>query len=160
MARIVCESILEHFNLICEIYEEAITKIPDDYWKDGDIEYLIPARQIFHVTESADYYSSQNEKDFHWGHRFGTRARETKKENFPGKEELMKYHIEVKEKINKWIRSSNDEELLAYQNAYKWTGKTLLSRLIYILSHHRQHFGEINAELRRHEIDRIKWKLL
>jgi hypothetical protein len=57
MARIVCESILEHLNLISEMYEKAITKIPDEYWRDGDIEYLIPVRQIFHVNKSSDYSS-------------------------------------------------------------------------------------------------------
>jgi len=56
MARIVCESILEHFNLISEIYK-AITKIPDEYWRGGDIEYLIPSRQIFHVNKSPVYSS-------------------------------------------------------------------------------------------------------
>ena len=51
MKKVVCESILEHFNLISEMCK-VITKIPDEYWRDGDIEYLIPTRQIFHVNKS------------------------------------------------------------------------------------------------------------
>jgi uncharacterized damage-inducible protein DinB len=159
MVRVLCESILEHFNLIWEMHEEAIVNIPKEYWKEGDIEYLIPARQIFHVTESADYYSSIDQNSFLWGHRFGTRARDTMKKNLPNKEELFQYHNEVKEKIDSWLKTSSDIEILQYQNTFRWTGMTVLSRLIYVLAHYRQHFGEINAELRRRGLPRIKWRI-
>ena len=53
-----------------------------------------------------------------------------------------------------------DEGLLAPEEDYAWTGSTLLGRLLYMLAHCRQHLGEINAELRRRGLPRIKWRTL
>jgi hypothetical protein len=34
----------------------------------------------------------------------------------------------------------------------------VLGRVLYLLEHCRQHFGELNAELRRRGLPRIKWR--
>jgi hypothetical protein len=158
MKRVLCDSILGHFDLIWGMYEEAMIDIQDEHWSDGDIEYLIPARQCFHVIETADYYSSDKQDAFPWGHRFGVRARETTRDNYPSQSSILRYHRDVQERITDWIETLGDEGLLRSQDVFRWTGDTVLSRLLYVLSHYRQHFGEINAELRRRGLPRIKWK--
>ena len=45
----ITDALVEAFNLIFDMYEEAITKIPVSEWMSGDIDYLIPARLILHA---------------------------------------------------------------------------------------------------------------
>ncbi len=52
------------------------------------------------------------------------------------------------------------DDVMKPEEKFPWTGSTLLGRIIYMLGHHRQHFGELNAELRRRDLPRIKWSSL
>ena len=139
------------------MYEEAIQEIPDEEWSTGNIQYLTPSRILCHVIETAEFYS-QNSREFKWGHRFGIDHEKAPPESLPSKDQMMTYHKEVKEKIVDWLGSMDDETLLSKETVFTWTGSTILSRVLYIDAHYRQHFGEINAELRHRGLDRIKWK--
>ena len=57
----------------------------------------------------------------------------------------------------KWIQGMKDPGLLSKEEFFPWTGSAVLSRALYLLGHYRQHFGELNAELRRRGLPRIKW---
>lgn len=50
--------------------EEAIENIPDKHWRTGEIDCLIPSRQVAHILEAADYYTSDDSESYRWGHRF------------------------------------------------------------------------------------------
>ena len=51
------ESIIENLSLTWKMYSEAINNIPDEEWRTGEIDYLVPARQILHGIETLDFYS-------------------------------------------------------------------------------------------------------
>ena len=53
----LAESLLESLSLTWDMYDDAIKEIPDEHWSTGEIDYLIPARLIYHVLEAADYYT-------------------------------------------------------------------------------------------------------
>jgi hypothetical protein len=152
-------TLLESFDLTLGSYKEAIDHIPESEWKKGEIAYLVPSRLIYHAVETGDYYTEAEDK-FEWGYRFGVEYWRAKPEELPSKSQLMEYHIEVKTKIMEWIGSMSDEELLSKEKVFTWTGSTVLGRALYLLSHYRQHLGEINAELRHRGLDRIKWRTL
>ncbi|UCD96137.1 MAG: hypothetical protein JSV35_06490 [Candidatus Bathyarchaeota archaeon] len=61
-------------------------------------------------------------------------------------------------KSSDWLRGLSDAGLLSPEKAFPWTGKTKLGRVMYLLAHCRQHIGEINAELRRRGLPRVKWQ--
>jgi hypothetical protein len=151
------KALIESYSLIWDMYQEAIKEIPDIEWKTGEIEYLTPSRIMYHVIETGEFYSGYS-KEFDWGHRFNVECWEATGEALPGKDETLEYHKEVRSKITEWVTSLNDEDFLEPEIIFKWTGSTLLSRLLYLLSHYHQHFGEINAELCRRNLPRIMWK--
>jgi len=151
------EALLEAFKLIWEMYDEALENIPREHWRAGEIDYLIPARQVYHAVETADFYSGASPDDFPWGQRFDCGCFDSPPDELPSREQAREYHDEVRVKVADWIRGLDAPEILAREKSFPWTGSVVLGRALYLLGHYRQHLGELNAELRRRELPRIKW---
>jgi hypothetical protein len=142
------------------MYYEAMEKIPEQHWRSGEIDYLIPARLVYHVLETADFYSSVSPKEFPWGKRFGVDCFDSPPESLPSRDEAQKYHEEVRRKVREWILGLGNSGLLEEETEFPWTGSVVLGRVLYVLGHYRQHFGELNAELRRRGLPRVEWRTL
>jgi hypothetical protein len=156
----IAKILIEQFSLVFDMYEDAIEKIPENQWKSGEIDYLIPARLILHASEAADYYTTDSPVGYLWNKRFETdpeKVGDIKPENLPTQNVMLEYHLEVRGKIEGWLRGMSDDDLFKAEDKFPWTGSTVLSRMLYTIAHHRQHLGEVNAELRRRDLPRIKW---
>jgi hypothetical protein len=153
------ESVIENFSLTWEMYEDAIETIPDEHWRTGEIGYLIPARLMLHAIETIDFYLSLTPEGFKPLHDFNIEKWETAlPDQLPGKDQLRRYLDVIKEKTESWLNGLRDEDFLSPESEFPWTGSTVLGRVLYLLEHCRQHFGELNAELRRRGLPRIKWR--
>ena len=153
----ISESIIENLSLTWQMYNEAINKIPDEEWKTGEIDYLIPARQILHGIETLDFYSTTAPDVYTHGYRFNLDWQRASADQLPSKDQLFTYLDEVKEKMETWINGLDDELFHSPEQLYPWTGSTLMGRVLYSLEHSRHHLGELNGELRRRGLSRIKW---
>ena len=151
-------SLLEGFSLTWDMLRDAIDQIPDEHWKTGEIEHLAPARQMFHIIGTADFYAGKSREDFPRGGRFGIDWDKAPLDDFPDKEAMREYLEEVVEKVEGWLKGHGEKGLLTAENKFPWTGGTILSRVLYTLSHCRQHLGQINAELRHRGLPRVKWR--
>jgi hypothetical protein len=154
----ISESIIENLSLTWEMYTEAIKTIPNTHWRTGDIDYLIPARLMLHAIETLDFYSSKSPNGYTHGYRFNIDRKTALPKQLPGKDELQIYLNEVKEKTESWLTGLEDDSFFSRETEFPWTGSTVLGRILYSLEHCRQHFGELNAELRRRGLPRIKWR--
>ena len=154
----ISESIIENFSLTWEMYSEAIDSIPYEHWRTGEIDYLIPARLMLHAVETIDFYSNKSPNDFKHGYRFKIDGKTASPNQLPSKDQLRTYLEEVRDKTESWLRGLSDEDFLSHESEFPWTGSTVLGRVLYLLEHCRQHFGELNAELRRRGLPRIKWR--
>ncbi len=152
------ESIIENFSLTWLMFEEALEIIPDYHWTRGENNYLIPARLMLHAIETIDFYSSRSPKDYSHGYRFSLDTKDSSPDQLPDRKQLKKYLAEVKEKTESWLRKLENEDFLAHESEFPWTGSSVLGRVLYLLEHCRQHIGELNAELRRRNLPRIKWR--
>ena len=152
------ESLVEAFGRNWDMYEELIKGIPDEHWRTGDVDYLVPARLVYHALETADFYSNPTPEGFAWGGRFSVGWEAATPEQLPTKEQTRAYLKEIREKVEGWLRGMSDSDFLSEQKAFRHTGNTILGRAIYLLVHCRQHIGEINAELRRRGLARAKWR--
>jgi len=106
------------------MYQDAVQNIPDEHWKTGNIEYLIPARLVYHVLECTDFYSNPSPKGFVWGHRFNIDWEKASPEQLPTKEQTKTYLTEMIEKMDSWLQKFSDAELLSEEKAFPWTGKS------------------------------------
>jgi hypothetical protein len=151
------DTLLEAFKLMWDMYDSAMETVPEEHWRTGEIDYLIPARLIYHAVQTGDFYSEETPDDFPWGHRFGEGCFDISPEGLPTREQSREYHDEVREKVTEWIRATGDQGLMSREKAFPWTGGVVLGRALYLLGHYRQHFGELNAELRVRGLPRIPW---
>lgn len=139
------------------MYGNAIKTIPETEWKKGEHHNLIPVVILQHSIEAADFYSSDS-NEFNWGGRFNVSWSDGDIEDFPSQEELLVYFYEVKEKLENYIGSFSNEDYLGNDPFGLWTGNGRLGRMLYLLSHLRQHMGELNAVLRERDVPRVKWR--
>lgn len=149
---------MENISLTWIMYEDVIKNIPTIHWATGKDDYLIPARLMLHSLETIDFYTSTSPGDFSHGYRFHLDTRNASPDQLPSKDLLGVYLDEVKAKTESWLNGLDNEDFLAPETEFPWTGSTVLGRVLYLLEHSRQHLGELNAELRRRGMPRIKWR--
>ena len=151
-------SLLKSFFLTWDMLRDFINKIPDEHWKTGEIEYLVPARQMFHIIETAEFYAGKNPESFPQGGRFNINWKKATSEEFPDKNVMLEYLEDVIEKVEGWLEGHIEASILTAKNMFPWTGSAVIDRALYLLAHCRQHMGEINAELRHRDLSRVKWR--
>jgi hypothetical protein len=154
----ISKSVVENFSLTWLMLENALETIPDHHWATGENNYLIPARLMLHTIETIDFYTNKSPNDYSHGHWFNLDTKKSSPDQLPDKNQLKKYLAVVKEKTESWLKVLDDEDFLAQEIEFPWTGSSLLGRVLYLLEHCRQHIGELNAELRRRNLPRIKWR--
>lgn len=159
----VAEAIDRQLEATWKQWRKAIDQIPADQWRDGDVDYLIPARHALHVVNTVDGYcrceqpaSWNSLTEAHFGRNLdweGTPASE-----LPDQAETLGYLESVRTRTNQWLMAMSDQELLQPQGAFPWTGPNILSRLIYVIRNSQDHTGQLNAELRRRDLPRSAWE--
>ena len=142
------------------MYREAINNIPEKEWKSGEIDYLIPARLILHGLETLDYYSTATPEISIKEIQFKLDDQKTPAEQLPNQTLMNQYLDDVKDKLENWIKGLDDESFHSPETDFPWTGSTLHGRLLYSFEHSRHHIGELNGELRRRGLPRVKWSYL
>jgi len=152
----ISESLLEAYSLTWDMIRDSIVNIHGEHWRTGEIEYLTLSRLVLHVLEAADYYSNPSPDVYQI--RFKIDRKSSLLEQLPTNEQLKAYLEEVQEKTALWLKGMKNSDLLSPETEYTWTGSTMLGRALYLLAHCRQHLGEVNAELRRRGLPRIKWR--
>jgi uncharacterized damage-inducible protein DinB len=143
----IAPSLAEQFDRVWRTLRSALSRLDEDQFHAGDVDFLIPRNLAYHTIETADFYSSDGPPDaFPWGY--------FKAES---KAEMLRYADEVQSKVRRWCTAQDDEQWLKEQSQWKWTGRTMLDRALYTLRHTQHHTAQINAELRRRGLPRGEW---
>ena len=151
-------SLMDQFARAWGMLREAVQHFPAEQWRSGEVDYLVPARLAIHVIEAGEFYAGDTPEGFRWGSRFGVDWEGSPADQFPSQEEVLTYLEEIQVRVEAWLGGLHDADFLAPEAAFPWTGKTVLDRAIYVLKHHHQHLGEMNAELRRRNLPRSQWQ--
>jgi len=157
MGNPIVSSLKEQFRRALKIWRDAVSNIPDDQWKTCEIEYLIPARQVYHMILAAERYASVLSPDEYMRTRKYNLNWLGPVDGMPDKDESLKDIQWIEDKIMKWLDDLGDEGVLAEETLSPWTGDTVLDKALYLLRHTHHHLGELNAELVRRDIPRPEW---
>ena len=158
----VKDAIVKQFDATWRELRKACEQIPDDQWATADVQLLMPGRQVLHAIGCAQGYGRDEEPNWlevcsaFWGRDMDWEA--VAADDLPGQQDMLAYLEHVRQGIDAWLADKTDADLLAPQTVFPWTGPNILSRCIYVIRHTQAHIGEINSELRRRGLPRIKWE--
>ncbi len=131
--------------------------VPEEEWRSGEIDHLVPARQIYHVVYSVDgYMNHMSFMDYQERRRFKTDWEECGVAELPSKGQAVQYVNDMREKTFGWLDDLGDDGLMSEDDECPWVGKLKVSRALYTLRHIQAHIGELNGELRRRGLARAK----
>jgi len=157
--RTLVASFVDQWARTWSMWEAMIRSIPDAEWRQGDNDYLIPARHLIHVAVGDDVFTSDTPFDgYDPLQRFGVGAWGTSADELPGKEAALAKLAEIRAAVEARLAELDDAALLEPEQAHPWTGPTRLGKLIYNLRHVQHHLGEVNAELIRRGLEGVGWK--
>jgi uncharacterized damage-inducible protein DinB len=160
-AQAVAESLTDHLTRTFGMLRGAIEALPDEEWRSGDEDDLIPARQALHIVESSVFYSGEwTGQKFPTGKRLGCNWEFSAANELPSRQDVLTYLDEAKAKVEAWLTKRGDDGLLGEpaDKRFPWTGKCELGRALYLIRHAHHHLGKIHGELRRRGIARPEWR--
>jgi hypothetical protein len=150
--------IVKQFDAAWDMLSEAVRVMDEQDWRAGAPSHLVPARLVYHVLETADYYMHPDLSAFEWGERFGVDWETANAGGLPDQDTIAEYRLSVSSKVAAWLKSHGDSGLLEPDAIFYEEGMTYLDRALYVLRHTHQHLGELYAVLREREIPRPGWR--
>ncbi len=155
--RIIGSVLARQFACILHSLRDALSHLDDQQWRTGEIEFLVPARQTYHLLELADFFVSDGPDRFKWN-PLGIPDVASFPDQFPSQDKMLAYLALVEERVAAWLTSRSDPDLLGPNPVFHWTGPTLLDHAVYSLRHAQHHVGLLNSELRRRGLPRGEWR--
>lgn len=152
--------LLKQFESKWIMLKSAIEKCPDQYWNEAQDGWTF-SHIIFHIIETANFYSRSNPDEMDWGKKAGINWEENTEEEIIEKKSrinktfLFNYSKEIESRISNFLLSTNDKDLLK-KDDFPWFD-SIYEKLIYLLRHNSYHIGELAQILRASYVDRLKW---
>lgn len=140
-----------------QMLRATINRFSDEEWRQGTKSMMSPAQVAFHLLQWADYYCRDSPNGFDKKARFGVEANDDV-EKLPGRADLLNYVDAVEASTAAFLRSLDDTALLQPETICKWTGSTVLDRILYALRHTTYHLGELSYILRINGAETTEWK--
>ena len=142
--------------------QEAIEKCPDACWHKGEDEWIF-SWIVYHIIETASFYSNSNPDDMVWGliskidwENDSEEEVIKKKEANISKVIMIEYAESIRQKISNILSNSKDKDLLE-KDDFHWFN-SIFEKYIYLLRHNMFHLGELSQLLRNNKSDRIEWR--
>lgn len=150
-------ALADQWDRAWKMYLDAAAKFPADEWiREADSEHC-PGRQAVHLVEATAFYCGQTPDEYVCPYPELEEWQEVAVTTLPLPEVLATWAEEVRATIGGQLRGATDESLLAPGNAFHWTGANRMEHWIYVLRHHHQHLGELQATLRRRGLELGDW---
>ncbi|MFX0085031.1 MAG: DinB family protein [Candidatus Hodarchaeota archaeon] len=159
-------TLLSQFNRNWNMLHQAIDNVPEELWKEVQVDdfentwsYLW---NIFHIIETADFYSRNTPENMEWGKRAGINWDNDPPEVIVNKKDriqkshLKEYLKEIEDRITEIFDSKDDLELFKKDN-FHWF-QSIFEKYLYLLRHDMHHIGELNKALRDWKCTRISWQ--
>jgi hypothetical protein len=149
------EALADQYLRLFSMLRVAIDRIPEEEWRKGDSLYQRPASLALHLLQTVDFFSAlesgENSGDplylMNWQERDASRL--------PGKTAMLQYMDLVEARQAEFLTSA---DLGAEEQIFPWTGKTLLSRVLYNLRHAQHHFADLAMEMTHRGLNPPEWQ--
>ncbi len=140
--------------------KQTIDKIPDEKWHKGEKGWIY-SWFVYHIVETADFYSQSYHEDMKWGKVADidwdkdSEEEIEKKKLKVTKNLIIDYMEEMDRRITDYLNTISDEDLLK-KDGFHWFD-SIYGKLIYLLRHNSFHLGELAKALRDWDCERFRW---
>jgi len=139
---------------------QVIDKVPEEKFHEGEDNWRF-SWILFHIIETADFYSRNTPDTIKWGHKAGFDWKKSSKEEIAEKRLaitknlLREYSKEIEQRIEQFLSDVSDRDLLK-KDDFHWFD-SILGKLVYMLRHNAFHIGELARILRGWDGNKFKW---
>ncbi len=132
--------------------EDGIRKIPDDQWRSGPDDYLIPARIAYHIFKGLEWLTNALPREEFLRTRKYQLDWLGPVDPLPSRDELLADLPSLQAKVMSWLDEANKRDLSGPE------GQELVSKALYFLRHTQHHIGEYSIIARLIHCDSPEWK--
>jgi hypothetical protein len=132
------------FNHTLRMFEDGIRKVPDEYWRQGISDFLIPVRIAYHIMIGLEWFVTPLSEDEHRKTRRYNLNWEGAVVDMPDRRLMLDDLAWMKERIAEWFAE----------------GEPRMSRFgkaLYFMRHTQHHIGEFSAIARLLDLDGPSW---
>ena len=157
MSRVICNSLLSQFRSTWRMMGQALEEIDDERWLWG-VKGWTYADTIYHLVITQEFYIRDKPEGMRWGSLYGDKEvkESSPSEYYPTREVLMDYKKVIERKVEDYLCSMNDSDLLG-TDGFSEHLPTIHEKLLYLVRHNGHHIGELTLMHRELDLGRIKW---
>ncbi|MFX0121272.1 MAG: DinB family protein [Promethearchaeota archaeon] len=152
----------KEFQNSWNMLRQALENITEENWftKINDWSY---SWNVFHIIETAEFYSRDTPIGMNWGERAGINWETNSEDEINRKlsnitkESLLPYLEEIENRILVILNTSTDDDFFKV-DSFDQGNLFVLEKMIYLLRHNMHHIGELNKALRDSNCQRISWR--
>ena len=157
MSRVLCDSLLSQFRSTWKMMDQAMEEIDDERWL-WNAQGWTYADTIYHLIITQEFYIRDKPEGMRWGSLYGDKELMEKSptEYYPTREVLIDYKGSIERKVEDYLSSKNDSDLLS-TDGFSGYLSTIHEKLLYLLRHNAHHIGELTLMHRELNFGRISW---
>jgi hypothetical protein len=147
VANVLVNDIRGQYQHTFKILYEEIGRFNAQQWLTGlpdPDQFQVPVKLAMHIFDCLDFYFSKGD-NYTWGHQFGGGWWELSTTQLPGTAAVIDYAKTLEARIDDYLASLSDEDLVRPAGPAGAPGQTLLGHLIYAARHTVHHHGELAA---------------
>jgi hypothetical protein len=133
----------------------AIEAVPEEEWMKGDTLYQRPVSLVLHILQSADGYTALQPGEGSEDPMTQINWQERDTSKLPSQPAVLSYLDVVEKRVAELLVKA---DLEAEEKLFAWTGKTILSRVLYTLRHSQHHLADLAMELKRRGFEPPNWE--
>ncbi|UCG01261.1 MAG: DinB family protein [Candidatus Heimdallarchaeota archaeon] len=154
--------ISKEFQNSWNMLRQAVENISDEFWLTTINEWSF-SWTIYHIIETAEFYSHSTPLGMEWGKYAGinwevdSEDEINKKKSLITKEVILNYLEDIEKRISNYFTNVTDYDLFdtdGFDNGNLY----VIEKMIYLLRHNMHHIGELNKVLRDSNCQRISWR--
>jgi hypothetical protein len=156
----LAQGLTRQFKSMWSMLRQAIAQVSEDQWAQ-DVKDWSYSLRVYHIIETAVYYTRADPEGMPWGERLGTinwweqmTAHEAAQQL--SRDDMTAYLDETEGLMNILFATATDDSLLE-KDGFHWFS-SIFEKLQYMLRHSTYHIGELALALREWDCERIKWE--
>lgn len=133
----------------------AIETLSDEEWMKGETLYQRPVSLVLHILQSTDGYTAMEPGEGSEDPLTQINWQERDTSKLPTQPAVLAYLDVVEKRVAQLLVKADFE---AEEKLFAWTGKTILSRILYALRHTQHHLADLAMELKRRGFEPPNWE--